>query len=121
MVAKFLSVHTHYTFSAQGSNFSVYAFKGYEEIHKPFEFEIEMVSRAANEDITALLGTPACLAITEMGAGLGTEGDPIYARVLFHEQGGIETTPETLQDEDKKVFSAAGNILKLTSEHSNEE
>ena len=70
MVANFLSAHTHYTFSAQGRNFSVYAFKGREEIHKPFEFEIELVSRSANEDITALLGTLACLAITEMGAGL---------------------------------------------------
>ena len=70
MVANFLSAHTHYTFSAQGRNFSVYAFKGNEEIHKPFEFEIELVSRSANEDITALLGTPACLAITEMGAGV---------------------------------------------------
>ena len=44
-----------------------------------------------------------------------------HTLVLFQEQGGIETTPETLQDEDKKVFSAAGNILKLTPEHSNEE
>ena len=57
-----------YLFTSNNRNYSVYAFRGYEEVHKPYEFEIELVSRSSDEDIAAILGTPACLTITEMGA-----------------------------------------------------
>ena len=47
----------------------MYAFSGFEEVCKPYEFGIELVSRSANVDLTALLGTPACLSIADRSGG----------------------------------------------------
>lgn len=51
--------------AAPGSDFAVYSFTGYEEICKPYEFVIELVSRSSSVDLTGLLGTPACLSLAD--------------------------------------------------------
>ncbi len=56
---------TWFGFTSQGGDFSVYAFSGEEEVCKPYEFRIELVSRSPNADVTGLLGTPACLSIAD--------------------------------------------------------
>ncbi|SFL93832.1 hypothetical protein SAMN05421830_109134, partial [Desulfomicrobium norvegicum] len=43
------------------SDLRVYAFSGTEEVHKPYEFEIELVHDSACLDFAELLGRPACL------------------------------------------------------------
>ena len=48
-----------FNFTAQSGDFGVYAFSGFEEVCKPYEFSIELVSRSANVDLTALLA--ACI------------------------------------------------------------
>ena len=58
-----------FNFTAQSGDFGVYAFSGFEEVFKPYEFNIELVSRSANVDLTALLGTPACLSIADRSGG----------------------------------------------------
>ena len=58
-----------FNFTAQSGDFGVYAFSGFEEVCKPYEFSIELVSRSANVDLTALLGTPACLSIANRSGG----------------------------------------------------
>ena len=58
-----------FNFTAQSGDFGVYAFSGFEEVCKPYEFSIELVSRSANVDLTALLGTPACLSIADRSGG----------------------------------------------------
>lgn len=58
-----------FTFSVTGGNFSVYAFKGHEEVNEPYEFAVELVSRSASEDLTSLLGTEACLTIKDRSGG----------------------------------------------------
>ena len=55
-----------FTFSSTKGNFSVYAFSGWEEVCRPYEFVIELVSRSAEEDISGLLGTEACLSIIDV-------------------------------------------------------
>ena len=54
-----------FNFTAQSGDFGVYAFSSFEEACKPYEFGIELVSRSANVDLTALLGAPACLSIAD--------------------------------------------------------
>ena len=54
-----------FNFTAQSGDFGVYAFSGFEEVCKPYEFSIELVSISANVDLTALLGSPACLSIAD--------------------------------------------------------
>ena len=39
-----------FNFTARGDDFGVYAFSGFEEACKPYEFGIELVSRPANVD-----------------------------------------------------------------------
>ncbi len=56
---------TWFTFTSEGGDFSVYAFSGEEEVCKPYEFQIELVSRSASEDVAGLLGAPACLSIAD--------------------------------------------------------
>ena len=61
-----------FTFAADAAptgGFGVYAFTGMEQVCKPFEFSIELVSRSSNVDVTALLGTQACLSITDKSGG----------------------------------------------------
>ena len=58
-----------FNFTARGDDFGAYAFSGFEEACKPYEFGIELVSRSANVDLTALLGTPACLSIADRSGG----------------------------------------------------
>ena len=58
-----------FNFTAQSGDFGVYAFSGFEEVCKPYEFSIELASRSANVDLTALLGTPACLSIADRSGG----------------------------------------------------
>jgi hypothetical protein len=45
--------------------FRVYAFSGTEEMHRPYEFEIELVHEASNVDFSYLLGQTACLSVSE--------------------------------------------------------
>jgi type VI secretion system secreted protein VgrG len=52
------------------SGFRVYAFKGFEEIHKPYEFEIELVHEFASLDLNKLLGQTACLDIADKSGGV---------------------------------------------------
>ena len=56
---------TWFNFTARSGDFGVYAFSGVEEVCKPYEYSIELVSASANTDLTALLGTPACLSIAD--------------------------------------------------------
>ncbi len=56
---------TWFNFSCQSGDFAVYAFSGVEEVNRPFEFDIELVSRSSNANMTALLGTPASLSIAD--------------------------------------------------------
>ena len=92
------SNQAHYTFTSNNKNFSVYAFNGYEEIQKPYEFEIELVSRSANEDVPSLLGTPACLTIIETGAELNalintaTDDATRYVHGLIHKIEQLHTS-----------------------------
>ena len=58
-----------FNFTAQSGDFGVYAFSGFEEVCKPYEFSIELVSRSANVDLTALLGTPGRLSIADRSGG----------------------------------------------------
>ena len=67
---KILSADTEwFSFSSASGNFSVYAFSGQEEACKPYEFAIELVSRLAEENISGLLGTKACLSIMDKSGG----------------------------------------------------
>ncbi len=54
-----------FDFQVQSGDFAVYAFSGREEVCKPYEFVIELVSRSADADIAGLLGSPACLSIAD--------------------------------------------------------
>ena len=47
------------------STFRVYAFSGFEEAHRPYEFEIELVHESGNVDFASLLGQPGCLSISD--------------------------------------------------------
>jgi Rhs element Vgr protein len=59
-----------FTFACQKESFSVYSFTGTEEICRPYEFSIELVSLSASEDLTSLLGTPGCLSIADRSGGI---------------------------------------------------
>ncbi|HCU67739.1 MAG TPA: type VI secretion system tip protein VgrG [Desulfomicrobium sp.] len=55
-----------FTFDAPSDqDFRVYSFAGTEEIHRPYEFDIELVLDSAIVDLTGLLGHPACLSLTD--------------------------------------------------------
>lgn len=58
-----------FNFTSASGSFAVYAFSGHEEVCKPYEFNIELVSSSCNLDITSLLGTPACLSIVDRSGG----------------------------------------------------
>ncbi|MBU4526139.1 MAG: hypothetical protein KUA37_09315 [Desulfomicrobium sp.] len=45
--------------------FRVYAFSGTEKMHRPCEFEIELVHEASNIDFSNLLVQTACLSVSE--------------------------------------------------------
>jgi hypothetical protein len=65
-----------------GGEFAVYAFSGFEEVHRPYEFIIELVSASANEDITGCIGKNACLSITDRNGSVR----PIHGLVAQMEQ-----------------------------------
>ena len=54
-----------FNITLQSGDFGVYAFEGVEEVCKPYEFLIELVSLSSSVDCTALLGTPVCLTIAD--------------------------------------------------------
>jgi type VI secretion system secreted protein VgrG len=56
-------------FSGASTPFGVYEFSGREEICRPYHFDIELVSRDANIDITGQLGSPALLSIRDRSDG----------------------------------------------------
>jgi type VI secretion system secreted protein VgrG len=59
------------TFETQSeSTFRVYAFTGTEEVHRPYEFEIELVHEASNVDFAGLLGQTACLSVSDKSGGV---------------------------------------------------
>lgn len=70
-------------------SFGVYAFSGYEEVHKPYEFSVELVSKSTNIDIVNLLGTPVCLTIADRSGekrlvhGLIAEMEQLHTANLF--------------------------------------
>ena len=60
-----------FTFTAQScSGFQVYSFSGTEEVHKPYEYEIELVHESAYVDFAELLGQTACLSIRDKSGGV---------------------------------------------------
>ena len=60
---------TWFTFSARGGPFAVYSFSGNEEVSKPYEFFIELVSPSASVDLSSLVGSPGCLTIRDKSGG----------------------------------------------------
>jgi type VI secretion system secreted protein VgrG len=79
-----------FTFTAKsaprGSDFAVYAFSGREEVSKPYEFSIELVSTSANVDMAALLGTSACLSIRDKS------GNERLVHGMIHEMEQLHST-----------------------------
>jgi type VI secretion system secreted protein VgrG len=60
-----------FTFTAPScSGFRVYSFSGTEEVHKPYEYEIELVHESAHVDFAELLGHAACLSIADKSGGV---------------------------------------------------
>ncbi|MBE1426003.1 type VI secretion system secreted protein VgrG [Desulfomicrobium macestii] len=60
-----------FTFSTPSeTGLGVYAFSGAEEVHKPFEYEIELVHDSARVDFAELLRKPACLSIADKSGGV---------------------------------------------------
>jgi type VI secretion system secreted protein VgrG len=60
-----------FTFEApSASGFRVYSFTGTEEVHKHYEFDIELVHESADTDFAALLGRPACLSVADKSGGV---------------------------------------------------
>ncbi len=60
-----------FTFETQSvSTFRVYAFSGTEEVHRPYEYEIELVHEASNVDFAGLLGQTACLSVADKSGGV---------------------------------------------------
>jgi type VI secretion system secreted protein VgrG len=60
-----------FTFTAPScTGFRVYAFSGVEEVHKPYEYDIELVHESACVDFTELLGQPACLSVADKSGGV---------------------------------------------------
>ena len=69
--ALFSANSTWFTFDAGGGiEFGVYAFSGVEEMHRPFEFEIELVHESAGMDFSELMGQAACLAMADRSGGV---------------------------------------------------
>ncbi|MDE7065631.1 MAG: type VI secretion system tip protein VgrG, partial [Desulfovibrionaceae bacterium] len=62
--------------------FAVYAFSGREEVCTPYEFSIELISTSADVDLTALLGSPACLSIADRSG----QERPIHGLIREMEQ-----------------------------------
>ena len=60
---------TWFEFASNYEGFSVLSFSGHEEVNKPFAFSIELVSHSAEVDIQSLLGTKACLSISDRSGG----------------------------------------------------
>jgi type VI secretion system secreted protein VgrG len=60
-----------FTFESPGeTDFRVYAFSGTEEVHKPYEYEIELVHDSPRVDFAELLRKPACLGIADKSGGV---------------------------------------------------
>ncbi|MDY0228188.1 MAG: type VI secretion system tip protein TssI/VgrG [Desulfomicrobium apsheronum] len=64
--------------------FRVYAFSGVEEMHRPYEFEIELVHDLDNLDFTALLGRTACLSIRDKSGGVRHVHGVIHRFMQLH-------------------------------------
>lgn len=71
-----------FNFTAQSGDFAVYAFSGIEQIHKPYEFVVELASRSANVDVKSLPGTPADLSIQDMSGA----ARPVHGLIREMEQ-----------------------------------
>ncbi|GAB6112282.1 type VI secretion system Vgr family protein [Desulfomicrobium salsuginis] len=56
--------------SPSNQDFRVYAFTGAEEVHRPYEFDIELVLDSAAVDFAGLLGQSACLSIADKSGGI---------------------------------------------------
>jgi type VI secretion system secreted protein VgrG len=60
-----------FTFTAPSSTgFRIYSFSGTEEVHNPYEYEIELVHESACVDFAELLGQAACLSIADKSGGV---------------------------------------------------
>lgn len=59
-----------FNFTALSGDFAVRSFVGDEEVNKPFEFMIDLVSRTPSEEIASLLGTEASLTIHDKSGGV---------------------------------------------------
>jgi type VI secretion system secreted protein VgrG len=88
MAAALPANETWFTFSSVAGNFSVYAFTGREEVNEPYEYAVDLVSRSDSEDMTALLGTPACLHIQDRS------GETRHAHGLIRRMRQLHTANE---------------------------
>jgi type VI secretion system secreted protein VgrG len=79
---------TWFTLKSQSGNFSVRSFIGTEEVNKPYEFAIDLISPSANEDTRALLGTEATLTIRDKS---GTERH-VHGLIRQMQQGASGNT-----------------------------
>jgi type VI secretion system secreted protein VgrG len=60
------ATNASFTFETpSGHSFRVYAFSGAEEVHRPYEFKIELVAESPDVEFSALLGRPACLGVPD--------------------------------------------------------
>ncbi|MDR1889831.1 MAG: type VI secretion system tip protein VgrG, partial [Zoogloeaceae bacterium] len=118
---------TWFNITTQSGYFSVYRFSGLEGVCMAYEFSIELVSRSANVDINALLGTKACLSIADRSGGTRFVHG-IIARMLQLHTGNVFTHYECLlvprlwfldQIRDHRIFqhlSVVEIIQKLLKE-----
>jgi type VI secretion system secreted protein VgrG len=58
-----------FNFTAQSGEFGLYAFSGMEQVSRPYEFSVELVSRSGSVDIAGLLGTSADLSVLDRSGG----------------------------------------------------
>jgi type VI secretion system secreted protein VgrG len=71
-----------FNFTTTGGPFAVYEFHGLEEVHKPYEFSVELVSTSSAVDITGLVGQAGCLTIIDRSG----ETRPVHGIICRMEQ-----------------------------------
>jgi type VI secretion system secreted protein VgrG len=60
-----------FTFETPGeTGVRVYAFSGVEDVHRPYEFEVELVHKSPTLDFAALLGRTALLSVADKSGGV---------------------------------------------------
>jgi type VI secretion system secreted protein VgrG len=98
-----------FNFTVRGGSFSVYSFKGLEEVSRPYGFFIELVSPSPYEDIIGLLGKPGCLSI------LDRTGTPRLVHGLVREMRQLHSG--NLFTHYECVLAPRFDFLKDTCDH----